>query len=582
MILQALVEYYEALAAKGEIAKQGWGRAKVSYALDISAEGNLLRVIPLTTEETRGKKIVIVPQQIMLPEGTKRSSGVAAQFLWDNASYILGLDKGGKPERSKKCFEATKIKLMEILDKVDNEAAQALKAFFNNWNVDRAAENEVLKPWIEELLGGANITFYFNGKYIAEDREIAEAWNVYNAVDDGEPKARCLVTGKVDTIARLHPNIKGVRNAQSSGAALVSFNADAYESYGHEQGYNAPVSKYAAFAYTTALNTLLASSKNTKVIGDTTIVYWAQSAEEAYTDCFGMSIADDNDSDEILDGFFEKLSKGLPLEFNNCTIDPATRFYVLGISPNAARLSIRFFLVNIFGSIMENVKKHYDNLEIAAYDKKRLPLWRILQETANKNAKEKAATPLLTGAVLRSVLTGQRYPQSLYQNIILRAKADQDNPEKKIAKIGKVKAAVIKACLIKNYGYKEVATVGLNEDSKDTAYVLGCLFAVLENLQESANPGIVGTIKDRYFNSACSTPRMVFPILMKLANYHLRKLRSNKGWAIAFEKQIGKLQNKIEMREHPLPARFNLEEQGKFILGYYHQTQKRYEKKEEK
>lgn len=582
MILQALVEYYEALAAKGEIAKQGWGLAKISYALNISADGDLLSVLPLAKENTVGKKIVIVPQKIMLPEGTKRSSGVAAQFLWDNASYILGFDKGGKPERSKKCFEATKTKLMEILEKVDNEAAQALKAFFNKWDVDRAAENEVLKPWIEELSGGANITFYFNGKYVAEDKRIAEAWDAYNAVDDGEPKARCLVTGRIDSVARLHPNIKGVRNAQSSGAALVSFNADAYESYGHEQGYNAPVSKYAAFAYTTALNTLLASDKNTKVIGDTTIVYWSQSAEEAYTDCFGMSIADDNDSDEILDGFFEKLSKGLPLEFNNCTIDPTTRFYVLGISPNAARLSIRFFLVNTFGSIMENVKRHYDNLEIAAYDKKRLPLWRILQETANKNAKEKAATPLLTGAVLRSVLTGQRYPQSLYQNIILRAKADQDNPEKKIAKISKTKAAVTKACLIKNYECKEVATVGLNEDSKDTAYVLGCLFAVLENLQESANPGIVGTIKDRYFNSACSTPRMVFPILMKLANYHLRKLRSNKGWAIAFEKQIGKLQNKIEMREHPLPARFNLEEQGKFILGYYHQTQKRYEKKEEK
>ena len=206
-----------------------------------------------------------------------------------------------------------------------------------------------------------------------------------------------------------------------------------------------------------------------------------------------------------------------------------------------------------------------------------------MQETANKNSKDKAASPLLAGAVLRSILSGIKYPEALYQNTILRAKADQDNPDKNITKISRIKAAIIKACLLRNYkNNEEVVTVALNEECKKVPYVLGRLFAVLEDLQEKANPGINSTIKDRYFNSACATPSVTFPLLTKLANTHLKKISAQRGTVIYFEKLIGELMNKLEVDNNAMPARLSLPEQGEFVLGYYHQVQKRFEKREEK
>ena len=255
----------------------------------------------------------------------------------------------------------------------------------------------------------------------------------------------------------------------------------------------------------------------------------------------------------------------------------------MGLSPNAARISVRFFLRNTFGNFIRNYEKYFREFEIVkpSFDTRvNPPLWQILQETANKNAKDKAASPLLGGAVLRSILAGTKYPEALYQNTLLRAKADQDNPDKNITKISRIKAAIIKAYLMRNK--KEVVTVALNEDSKKVPYVLGRLYAVLENLQEVANPGINSTIKDRYFNAACASPGVTFPLLTKLANTHLKKISTQTGNVIYFEKLIGGLMNKLEMDKQAFPARLSLPEQGDFILGYYHQVQKRYEKKEDK
>jgi CRISPR-associated protein Csd1 len=383
--------------------------------------------------------------------------------------------------------------------------------------------------------------------------------------------------------------IKGITGAQSSGAALVSFNAEAYESYGKKQGMNAPISEYAAFAYTTALNHLIVDRKHTQNLGDTTVVYWAKTAETQYADCYGLANFNPNSvSEGELATIFSNISAGKKANFADLPLDPQNEFNVLGLSPNAARLSVRFFYHNKFGAIMDNLKRYYDESNIVkpSYEKwNYLPLWVLLNETTNKNAKNVQVAPLLMGAVMRSILTGSRYPQALYENILLRVKADQDVEEKgktTARKITWAKAAILKACLRRNYNNKEEATVSLNEESKDKAYVLGRLFAVLEHLQESANPGVNSTIKDRYFNSACTSPSLIFPVLLKLANHHLRKIEVEKGKQVYFEKHIGEIEDKLEMNEHPIPMHLGLEEQGKFILGYYHQVQKRFEKKEDK
>lgn len=589
MILQALVDYYEALAAKGKVAKPGWGNAKISYALNIDKQGRLLNLLSLKISVQKGKKTVELPQNILLPEATKRTAGVAAQFLWDNAKYVLGIDASGKTERSKQCFETMAQKCQEILADAVGEKAMALKAFFATWQPELAHENMLLQPYREDLLGSANLMFKVDGESVEQDEEIKRAWDSYKSQQATDvAKGICLVTGKTAPVARLHPSIKGLYGAQSSGAALVAFNAPAYESYEHKQGDNAPVSEYAAFAYTTALNTLLSNDRNYLRIGDMTVVFWAEGADEDNEDVFGdiFSSANEIVKDEDIKGFFEKVRAGKPFEISDFTVKPDNRFYILGLSPNAARISVRFFFINTFGDFIKNYEKYFREFEIIkpGFDNRvNIPLWQILQETANKNSKDKSATPLLIGAVLRSILSGTKYPEALYQNTILRAKADQDNPDKNITKISRIKAAIMKACLIRNYKYnEEVVTVALNEECKKVPYVLGRLFAVLEDLQEKANSGINSTIKDRYFNSACANPSMTFPLLTKLANTHLKKISSQKGTVIYFEKLIGELMNKLEVDDNAMPARLSLPEQGEFVLGYYHQVQKRYEKKEEK
>ena len=471
MILQALVDYYEALAAKGKVAKPGWGNAKISYALNIDKQGRLLNLLSLKISVQKGKKTVELPQNILLPEATKRTAGVAAQFLWDNAKYVLGIDASGKTERSKQCFEAMAQKCQEILADAVDEKAMALKAFFATWQPELAHENMLLQPYMEDLLGSANLMFKVDGESVEQDEEIKQAWDSYKSQQATDvAKGICLVTGKTAPVARLHPSIKGLYGAQSSGAALVAFNAPAYESYEHKQGDNAPVSEYAAFAYTTALNTLLSNDRNYLRIGDMTVVFWAEGADEDNEDVFCdiFSSANEIVKDEDIKGFFEKVRAGKPFEISDFTVKPDNRFYILGLSPNAARISVRFFFINTFGDFVKNYEKYFREFEIIkpGFDNRvNIPLWQILQETANKNSKDKAATPLLIGAVLRSILSGTKYPEALYQNTILRAKADQDNPDKNITKISRIKAAIMKACLIRNYKYnEEVVTVALNEE----------------------------------------------------------------------------------------------------------------------
>lgn len=585
MIIQALVEYYESLAAQGKIAKPGWCQAKISYGLNISKSGELLGVLTLTTEEKKGNKTVTVPRLINLPQGAVgRTSGFKPQFMWDNAGWILGLSMPGKSKDPLKCFQVTADLANKVLENTKSENAEAIKSFFNKWNPETIQNNEILAAYLEDFTKGSNIVFMVEGNMVSDDIGIGEAWdNYYNSLDNGTIE-RCAILGRQLPVARKHPKIKGIPGGQPSGMALVSFNEKAFESYGHEQGMNANISKYAAFAYTTALNTLLADSKHYQRIGDTTIVFWAEQDDDGCAELFGETLNDPNElKEEDLKAFFENASKGKTFEFNEKLINPNNKFYILGLSPNAARLSVRFFMVNSFGFFLTNLARYFQELEIVkpSYDNKgQLAIWQILQETANKNSKDKSATPLLVGSVLRSVLMGTKYPSALYQNIILRVKADQDNPDKFIDKISRIKAAVIKAYLMRNEQEKGEITVSLDVEKMSTPYVLGRLFAYLEQIQEEANPGINSTIKDRYFNSACSTPGVVFPLLMRLSESHMKKIggAGNKGKAIWFDKNKTDLLGRI----NAIPTRLSLTDQGEFILGYYHQYQARFIKKEEK
>lgn len=587
MILQSLVEYYEALEKKGEITRPGWCKAKISFALDISETGVLLRVLPLKIEKQRGKKTVMEPQQMEVPEMVTRSSGVSANFLCDNSGYFLGIDNKGKPKRSEECFAAAKKKHLEILENAKGTAARAVCGFFESWDPACASEHPAVKDSIEEIISGGNLIFCVNGDWAQEDQEIRVAWENSRENAEKENEGICLVTGLRTEISRIHGLIKGVPGAQSSGAALVSFNAPAFESYGKEQSYNAPVGTYAAYAYTTALNHLLADRSHTSQIGDTTVVYWSEDGDERYQDIFGGTVDPSADNQDIIDGVFKSLEAGKPIAVGEVeeSLSLEQKFYILGLAPNAARIAVRFFYQDSFGNILRHLKEHYDRMEIvrpAADELRYIGIWRMLQETVNKKSRDKKPVSNMAGSVYRAVISGGRYPASLFLGVMERIRAEQDDKDSHIRKITKGRAAIIKAYLLRNgYDKKEEITVSLNEDSRNVAYTLGREFAVLEAIQEEANPGINTTIKDKYFNSACATPAAIFPVLFKLKNSHIRKI-SNRGKVVYFEKLLGELQNRIPVTEGqmvPCPRRLSLEEQGMFILGYYHQNQKRYEKK---
>ncbi|WP_270297128.1 type I-C CRISPR-associated protein Cas8c/Csd1 [Eggerthella sinensis] len=424
-----------------------------------------------------------------------------------------------------------------------------------------------------------------------EDPAIADAWDgAYLLPSDDAAVMTCLVSGEKAPIARLHPSIKGVMGAQAMGASLVGFNARAFESYGHdeEQGLNAPVSERATFAYATALNYLLSDRKHHVRLGDTTVVYWADKNDDACVEVMhdfldarpressgAQGIG--SDPDQLIDDVMTKLACGLPLE----GVDLDANFFVLGLAPNAARLSVRFFQRNAFGDVLDNLRRHYDRLDVARapYEKKYLTPYRLLAETENPNAKQAAATSVLGGALMRSILGDLPYPEALYENTILRVRATQDNDERHTHKVTRGRAAIIKAYLLKNKGRsEEEVTVALNEGRTDAPYVLGRLFSVLESIQDAASPGVNATIKNKYYDSASATPSVVFPLVVKLSDRHLEKLgHDSKGLAVHYEKMRGELLDKIDA----FPKRLTLEEQGDFILGYHHQTQKRYEKKEQ-
>lgn len=573
MILQALTGYYEDLLRRGEIAAPGWSPANISYALCIDAAGQPVQVVPTMREVTAGKKTVLRPQSMTLPAAVKRTVGAASNFLWDNSSYLLGIDQKGKPERSRECFAAAKELHHAVLDGADTPTARAILNFFDNWQPETAAEHPVLAGQLEEITAGGNMTFRVDGCCPQEDEAIREAWRAYRH-HGGEDtvEMQCLVTGRQDGIPAIHPSIKGVRDAQSSGAALVSFNAPSFCSYGHEQNFNAPVGQYAVFAYTAALNHLLADRSNVQLIGDTTVVCWAEGAEPDYQTVAMAALFGGEErgfTDNDLRAVLKRLANGLPCD--GLEIDPDRPFYILGLAPNKSRLSVRFFLRDSFGRLMRNINDHYERLEIAGAKYQTLPLWSLLQETVNRNTKDKAASPVMAGAVARAVFSGSPYPASLLEAVMLRIRAERN--------ITWGRAAILKAYYLKNPHNdcpKEVLTVSLNENSTNPAYTLGRLFSVYEAAQQAANPGINATIKDKYFNAAAAMPASIFPVLNNLYQKHQRKLEAGKR--IYYDKQVIALKGVLG---ESYPARLTLAQQGAFDLGYYHQKQKRYTKKEE-
>ncbi len=601
MILQSLYRYYEILLKdpEAEISPPGYSAANVSFALNISAKGELLDIFPFVTRFFDGKKErERNSRRMVVPEQVKRSSGVSPNFLCDNTAYVLGISEKDKekPEYSLERFESYRLYNRELLSKAKSTNARAVIAFLDHHKPQSAREDPVIARNLESLLAGGNLIFWVEGKSTLEDPEILHVWEDFKSSEEAV-KMQCLVTGEVEPIARLHPSIQGVRDANPTGASLVGFNERAYESYNRirGQGRNSPTSQRVASGYGVALNYLLsAQNPNRKIyLGDTTVVYWAESENKGYANAFAALIdpayvedvpADDQGERRGIEAQMAevaaKVQKGQAVDLAGLhrDLDPNTHFYVLGLAPNAARLAVRFFLTEPFGKFVERIMLHYADLRIQKEFSNQpdfLSPYRILAECVSPKVTRredelKSSWGLLGGAFMRSILTGAPYPEGLFAAIVNRIRHDSDE-EGRSRKINYTRAAFIKAHLLRKYRrrahhpYQEVLQMSLNESYTHPAYVLGRLFAWLEKAQREAIGEVNASIKDRYFTSACATPASTFPTLLRLAHHHTAKAEYGHNLD-------RKIQETLELLEaKPFPARLTLDEQGIFILGYYHQ-----------
>ena len=589
MILQALADFdRRQRATPGETpAPDGFSKEKISFALVIGRDGRLVDAIDLRQRDEKSKKLV--PDLRDVPQPLKRTSGVAANLFWDKASYVLGLtapdSKASEAERAKRAKRtaaehATFVEAhLRLLKDVEDEALSAFRAFLQTWRPDAEHELVVRNP---DLLEG-NLVFSIEGSngWLHERPAVLALLGRRGGGD--EAGALCLVSGETAPIARLHPSIKGVWGAQTAGASIVSFNIDAFESYGKKQGANAPVSQLAADAYGRALNALLAKGSRRRVqIADTSTVFWAE-RDAPFEDAFmGMSFDDSDDAPfgaqldsntaaRIRD-VVEQLGRGRPLAEAAPELDPNVHYHVLGLAPNAARISIRFWFTDTLGVLAERFRQHWLDLRLEPTRAARSPkLKRLLLETAVERKPENVPKRL-AGEVTRAVLTGAHYPRSLLVTVIMRMRADGHRfPQADRLRCAMIKAVLVRAARIEK-NEQEDRYVSLDLDNTDPAYRLGRLFAVLEAVQRRALGGEVGsTVRDKYYGSASATPNAVFPLLIKHSNFHLSAIRKdpkNKGLDRWFESRIGEI---MSVMPPGFPKSFPIDAQGRFAIGYYHE-----------
>lgn len=573
MIIQALKEYYDrkSLDPESQMAPPGFEWKDIPYVIVLKPDG-----IPINIEMTyegEGKKQRA--KRFLIPQSVKRANGIASNLLWDNPEYVLGVPVKGKPDRVQDQHAAF-IKKIDEIGVTDDKGLSAVRHFLKLANKSELLQSlgETFHRMIDE---GGNITFQLAGDTCL----ISERPDVKAIISNNKPitsqinQSVCLVTGQPEEFERLHPAIKGVYGAQTAGANIVSFNLDAFKSFGKSQGANAPIGKQSVFAYTTALNHLLSKDSRQRMqVGDASTVFWAEKPndlEHQLPDLFGEPPKDEPDKGvKAVESLFKSIESGAFI--NN---EDKNRFFVLGLSPNASRIAIRFWIADTVAGMSEKISKHFEDTRIVHGPKDRdvLSLFRLLVSTALQGKSENIP-PNLAGETMRAILQGLPYPHTLLHASIRRIHAEHD--------VSYARAALIKACInrstrFKNPHIKEELHMSLDENNTNIGYRLGRLFATLEKIQQEANPGINATIRDKFYGAASGTPSTVFGNLMRLKNHHLSKLGSN-GRRIYFEKLLCQILDGVEATVS-FPSHLNLEDQGRFAIGYYHQTQKFFTKK---
>lgn len=584
MILSSLNQYYQRIAGDGEGAPPPYGfvDAKVVGAVQIDTQGKFLGILDLRGTDKKGKP---TPRILAVPQPPRRTVGIDPGFLCDNAGYLCGHDDKGRPDRAADQFAAAVALHRDLLLGVDDPAARAILGYFETWNVPAAAERlapygGLLSGWLVFRI----VDLAADSTFAHDVSALRAVWGKHLQPQSSAILGQCLVTGEIETpLARLHGPIKGVYGAQSSGASLVSFNISAATSYGKEQSFNAPVGEVAAFGYVTALNHLLRrESRQCRRIGDTTLTFWAERdtpAETLFGDLFDPPEAprdanpDDTAASQRIGDALDRLAAG-QMPDDTAFADRDVRFHLLGLSPNAARLSVRLWVVDSLGVLLERARDHHRDLALEPEfpgQSPHPPLWRFVGDLRPKDKDGKIrgknsdeGLKKLGGDLLRAALTGGPYPESLLPLLLDRFRSDRWITHPRVALL----KGVLNRRIRLNHLPMEELSMSLDETRTEVGYRLGRLFAVLENLQRVASGNVNAGIRDKFMSSASATPMTVFPYLLDLARSHQKKARrTSPGLAHVLDQKVEEILDGIDN----YPAVFLPEERALFYLGYYQQ-----------
>ena len=573
-LVASLARAYERLPDKPEF---GYSVQKIGFCVVLHSDGRVAGVADLRDHEKN-----LSPRLLHVPASPKRA-GVTPRpnFMWDNIYYALGAGKLTK--RGDTRHDRFRDKHLEYLEQSESDNIRAFCAFLRNWSPE-----QVRTYFDAESLPTEGIVFAcgpnYREQYLHENSAVHDLWSKererWIAVEGKKTaEAVCIITGRRSPIERTHPSIKGIRGAKTAESALVTFNSDAYESYGHKQGDNAPVSKSTAFNYTTALNRFLADQNHHLQIGDASTVFWAdasdlEKAQEAEALFSGMfdTLSDDHMAAAQVKDKLDAIRIGSRLAQIDPQLEAGVRFFVLGLAPNVSRLSVRFFWESDFGTLTANYQRFLRDTELEPPPRDAWPpIWRYLNELAAQRER-KNIPPRVAGEWMRAILAGTPYPLLLLSTVLMRIRSD--------GQMNGLRTAILKSVLIRNF--KREVPVALDSENTNKGYVLGRLFAVYAEVQRAALGGNVNaTIKDKFYGAASASPQKVFRTLDAGSQNHFSKLRKqNPGRAVNLEKILGSIMDLMNPNDDPIPAALNAAEQALFGIGYYHQHQDFFRKHE--
>lgn len=603
-MLRALSEYYDCLRRQKDsgLVPDGYSSVGVNYNLVLNSCGTIKGILPYTKNVLYGKKIKDVPRDELFPF---RNSvpGIAAEIIDHREKYLFGIEWDKRAEKltmtknSLLAFAKCKEKSISFFEGLSSPVIDAYKSFLQRWDPGSELENPFLTA-LGKKYGGAKFIVTSQDDPAAQrplnrDPQVKEKWENdrrNRPVPADAVMGQCSVSGKFGPIARIHNNLTGVPGGLATGVNLVCLKSPAFWSYGRRESYNSSVSQETMEKYTRAFNYLTSVPDHKQVLGDMTLLFWAMTSgsEKPYLQAFQAgffslpaedpSEAERNErqtQEQALSSIFSQLAQGKEADWKEFGIEKDTEFYILGVKPNSSRLAVKIFEHNSFGTMMDRIELHHRDMQLSPADKQ-IPIWLIGKELKSPIASKDPLPPDLSAKIMQSILHGSPYPRFMLETAVRRAKTDRDDAAKKFYAVSRDRVRIIKACLTRMNLIKRGEFTMLNTQNTDGAYNCGRLFAVLEMVQRRAHPDLNATIKDKFFSSACSTPYLVFPRLMKLSQSHLGNL--SKSSVIFYEKLIQEIVNNLG---DFFPKALNMEKQGMFILGYYQQKEKLFGNKNE-